>query len=171
MKVRSATIDDLPSIVMIYNYAIVEGVATFDTELFTIEERMDWFHRFDAEGFPLLVCVADDGDIAGYAYYLPYRSKPAYDTTREVTIYVDTDYHRMGVGSLLYAVLIDRARADGVHSLIAVLGGENAASRALHEKFGFTFVGHYREVGRKFGKWVDTFSYQKILHQPVSPDA
>src|SRR5687768_994980 len=135
MLVRDATRADLPAIVDIYNQAIATTVATFDLEPFTVEQRVDWFMQFGVE-HPLLVCE-DQGAVLGFAYYLPYRSKAAYDATKETTIYTHDRARRRGVADRLYGALIERARRAGVHALIAVLGGENSESRALHLKHGF----------------------------------
>jgi phosphinothricin acetyltransferase len=161
MLVRDATRADLPAIVAIYNQAIDATVATFDLEPFTVEERVAWFEQFGAE-HPLLVCE-DTGEVLGFAYYLPYRDKPAYAATKETTIYTHRAARRRGVADLLYGELIARARKAGVHALIAVLGGDNPESRALHLKHGFAPVGHLRQVGNKFGAWVDTYYFEKLL--------
>jgi len=159
--IRRATEADLPAIVRIYNQAIVSSVATFDLEPYAVEARREWFDQFGDE-HPMFVAEAE-GNVVGFAYYLPYRAKAAYARTKETTIYVDTGFHRRGVGRALYEALIEHARRGGVHVLMAVLGGRNPASEALHRALGFEQVGHYREVGRKFGGWVDTYTFQKIL--------
>lgn len=161
MLVRDATRADLPAIVDIYNHEILTTAATFDLEPFTVEQRVDWFMQFGGE-HPLLVCD-HGGAVLGFAYYLPYRSKAAYDATKETTIYTHHRARRRGVGDRLYGELIERARRAGVHALIAVLGGDNPESRALHLKHGFAPVGHLRGVGRKFDAWVDTHYFEKLL--------
>ncbi len=93
----------------------------------------------------------------------PYRPKPAYAATKEVTVYVDAARRSGGAGTALYEVLIEHARQNGVHVLLAVLAGDNVASEALHRRFGFEPIGRLREVGRKFGAWVDTTFWQKTL--------
>jgi phosphinothricin acetyltransferase len=159
--VRAAEPRDLEAIVAIYNYAVRETTATFDTEPVTAAGRVEWFAQFGIE-HPLLVAESA-GKVAGFAYYLPYRSRPAYGATKESTIYVAPEQHRLGIASALYAELFARARASGVHAMIAVLGGDNPASVALHVKFGFRFVGRLEEVGRKFDRWVDTQYFQLLL--------
>ncbi len=161
MLVRDATRADLPAIVDIYNHAIATTVATFDLKPFTVEQRAAWFAQFGGQ-HPLLVCE-HEAAIAGFAYYLPYRDKAAYDATKETTIYTHHDARRRGVADRLYGELIERARRAGVHALIAVLGGDNPESRALHLKHGFVPVGHLHAVGRKFGAWVDTYYFEKLL--------
>ena len=160
-QARRATPDDLAAIVRTYNHAVETSTATFDLEPVTVEEQRSWMDRFDDE-HPMLVCELD-GSIVGYAYYVPYRSKPGYARTKELTVYVAPEARRRGVARILYEALIEHARSRGVHVLVAVLGGENPASRALHEKLGFEPVGTLREVGHKFGGYLDTHFFQKIL--------
>lgn len=146
----------------IYNHAVATTTATFDLEPQTVASRTAWFARFD-DANPLLVCELDDASIAGFAGYTPYRDRPAYAATKETTIYVDARHARGGVATALYRELIAHARANGVHVLVAVLGGSNPASEALHRKLGFQMVGRLREVGRKFDAWVDTWFWQLTL--------
>jgi L-amino acid N-acyltransferase YncA len=167
MRVRPAEDGDLPALVRIYNRAIEHTLATFDVEPFTVDDRRAWFAQFGFE-YPLLVCEDRSGAVAGFAYYLPYRRKPAYAATMELSVYVDDGRRRRGAGSSLYAELLNRARAAGVHALIAVIAGDNPASDALHRRFGFQRVGVLPEVGRKFGRWVDTAFWHKILADPAS---
>lgn len=164
MRTRRARAEDLAAIVRIYNHAIENTTTTFDTEPFDVAARRAWFEQFDAE-HPLFVAVPDDDDheVLGFAHYTAYRPKPGYATTKETTIYVAPDASRRGVGSALYSVLIAHATNQGVHTLIAVLAGDNPASVALHRKHGFEPVGRLREVGRKHGAWIDTELWQRRL--------
>ncbi len=161
MSIREATPEDLPEIVRIYNQAVMGGVATFDLEPFTPEQRQPWFGQFDHE-HPLLVIEQPSG-LAGFAYYLPYRTKAAYARTKECTIYIDETHQGTGLGSRLYGRLIDLAESNGVHVLIGVIADGNPGSVALHRKFGFECVGRLDEVGRKFDRRVGTEFFQKIL--------
>lgn len=160
-RVRRATLADLAAIARIYNHAIEQTVATFDVDPVTIEERTSWFAQFD-DVHPLFVCELAE-EVAGYAYYVPFRQRAAYAKTKECTVYVAAERQRTGVGSALYDALIAHARDNGVHALIGVLGGDNPASVALHRRFGFEKAGHLRDVGYKFGKFVDTHYFEKIL--------
>jgi phosphinothricin acetyltransferase len=161
MIVRSAQPGDLREIVAIYNHYVTHSVVTFDVDPVTIEDRRTWFEQFD-RAHPLLVCEIGD-DLVGYAYYLPFRAKRAYDGTKECTVYVASDCQGRGIGKALYAALVEHARTHGVHALVGVLGGNNAASAALHQSLGFELVGHLREVGYKLGRFVDTYYYEKLL--------
>lgn len=161
MHVRRGTGDDLAAIAAIYNHAIEHTTATFDVERVTLAERRVWFAQFD-EVHPLFVCESD-GAVVGYAYYLPFRQKAAYALTKECTVYVAPDAHRRGVGTALYTAVVAHARAHGIHALVGVLGQDNPASTTLHRKFGFVEVGHLREVGHKFGRFVDTHYFELVL--------
>lgn len=164
MHVRRATAEDLPAIAAIYNHAIEHTTATFDVDPVTPGERRVWFAQFD-DAHPLFACELDRA-VVGYAYYLPFRQKAAYALTKECTVYVAPDTHRRGVGTALYTTLVAYARAHGIHALVGVLGGDNPASAALHRKFGFVEVGHLREVGHKFGRFVDTHYFELVLAEP-----
>ena len=165
MNVRTVSRGDLPAIARIYNDAIETSTATFDLHPLGVEERDSWFAQFEGGDFPLLVCEAGGG-VVGFAYYVPYRAKPAYAATVESTVYVDATARSLGVGRALYAELIELARTRGVHTVLAVVADHNEASEALHKSFGFEPVGCLREVGRKFGRWIDTTFWQLTL-----PDA
>jgi phosphinothricin acetyltransferase len=161
MRVRRARSDDLAAIVDIYNRYVEHTPFTFDTEPATVEGRRDWLECFEDEN-PLLVAQVEDR-VVGYAYYLPFRPRPAYAGTKECSVYVASDRHGEGIGKALYAALIEHARARGAHALIAVLAGENEASTALHVGCGFELRGHLREVGHKHGQWWDTRYYELLL--------
>jgi len=162
MLIRPATRADLDGIVAIYNDAVASSDATFDVEPVEVAARVPWLVQFGDE-HPLLVAQGEAGAVLGFAYYLPYRIKPAYAASKETTVYVSRDARRRGVASALYGALIAHARAQRVHVLIAVLGGDNPESRALHAKLGFTFTGRLPQVGFKFGRWVDTEFFAKVL--------
>lgn len=162
LPIRAATRADLEGIVAIYNDAVSSSDATFDVEPVEVSGRLAWLAQFGDE-HPLLVAHNAEGAVVGFAYYLPYRAKPAYAASKETSVYVRRDARRGGVASALYSALIDLARERNVHVLVAVLGGDNPASRALHERHGFVYAGHLPQVGFKFGRWVDTEFFAKVL--------
>lgn len=161
VTVRSATRADCAPIMAIYDRAVTTSIATFDLAPLDAAARERWFARFGS--LDPLVVAESGGTVVGFAYYTEYRSKPGYARTKESTVYVDDGAVGRGVGSALYRELLRRARSSGVHSLIAVIAGENPASEALHRKFGFERVGTLREVGLKFGAWIDTTFWQRLL--------
>jgi phosphinothricin acetyltransferase len=150
---------DLPGIRAIYNYAIRELPATFDTVEKTAEEREAWLHAHQGR-FPVYVAVDDDSLVAGWAALSPYRERAAFLYTVESSVYLHPAYCGQGIGTLLMEALMRAARAQGHHLVIAQIVGDNAASRALHRKFGFTEVGMLREVGWKFQRWHDLLLMQ-----------
>jgi L-amino acid N-acyltransferase YncA len=160
--IRDARPEDLPVLTEIYNHAVFT-TANFDLEPQSLERRKTWM---DAHGelHPLIV-LETDGAVLGYCGILPWRMKPAYASTVEVSIYVHPDAKGKGVGTRLMEEMIRRARALGHHAILATINGMNEASVRLHRRFGFERVGVLREVGRKFGKWQDVHVYQLILSE------
>jgi L-amino acid N-acyltransferase len=160
--IRPATLADLPSLVDIYNYAVLETTATFDLEAQTVAERQAWFAGHSPDVHPLIV-AEEDGTVLGYSGLLPYRTKPAYRHTVELSIYVHPEAQGRGIGKQLMRSIIVRAQEIGHHVIIAGITGGNESSFRLHEQFGFREVGILREVGYKFGKWHDVHFYQLTL--------
>jgi len=107
--------------------------------------------------------------VAGYAYYGPYRPSDGYLYTVENSVYVRADLHGQGIGSLLMIELIDRARAKGLHVIVAGIGAENTGSIALHAKLGFVEYGRMPQVGAKFGRWMDLVLMQLMLNEEATP--
>jgi len=157
MSVREAVAADLPAIKAIYDEQVAHGLATFDT---VAPPLAHWQDRLDS---PHHLLVAVDGPtVLGYAYSATYRPRAAYDRTREVSVYLDETARGRGVGRALYDDLLARLRADGIHTVLAVIALPNPASEALHRGFGFTRVGVLPEVGHKLGRWVDTAFYALV---------
>jgi L-amino acid N-acyltransferase YncA len=160
VTVRTATAADLPAIAEIYNDAVLHSVATFDVEPQPPELFAD---RVASTRPGDHVLVAEQGGrVVGMAYAATYRPRPAYDGTRETSIYLSPGARGRGLGRALYGELLARVDADGIHVCLAVIAEPNAASEALHVALGFERVGTLREVGRKFDRWVDTTWWQRI---------
>ncbi|HEY6934500.1 MAG TPA: GNAT family N-acetyltransferase [Marmoricola sp.] len=159
---RSATEQDLPAIAAIYSHAVETSHATFDLEP---PDTDYWRARLDGQhpGDHLLVAVDDDERPVGYAYSWSYRPRPAYDLTRETSIYLDESVRGQGVGKLLYPALLETLAVYGVHTAVALVALPNPASERLHRACGFEQVGMLREVGRKFDRWIDVLWFQKML--------
>jgi phosphinothricin acetyltransferase len=167
--VRDAQHKDLLQILNIYNAFVVSSDATFDLEPLTLEQRLEWFRQHHPQTYPILVATEEDR-VVGYACLSPFRDKPAYRKSVEVSVYVDSDYHGRGIGKTLLEAILKRAAEIGYHTVIAGITGGNEASIRLHEKFGFQHVGRFREVGFKFGRWCDVHFYQLMLEPSGQSD-
>jgi L-amino acid N-acyltransferase YncA len=161
--VRAATASDIDAITHIYAHHVNHGTGTFETEPPDSNEIRRRWSEVISRGLPWLV-ADDDGDVVGYAYAGPYRPRVAYGHTVEDSIYVRADRLGTGVGRLLMPALIDASKECGMHQMIAVIGDSgNQASIHLHRRFGFQDAGLLKDVGFKFGRWLDTVFMQRSL--------
>ncbi|MGH6658942.1 MAG: GNAT family N-acetyltransferase [Sphingomicrobium sp.] len=157
--IRAATPADAPAIAAIYDHHVRTGTASFDNEGPSAAEWADKITSVTARGWPFLVAEAD-GEVAGHAYATQFRDRAAYARTCEDSIYVHPGHIGKGVGRALIEQLIAAARACGFEQMIAVIGGGEPASVALHERLGFVERGRMRAVGYKFGRRLDTVYLQ-----------
>jgi phosphinothricin acetyltransferase len=162
MDIRSAVASDAAQIAEIYNYYIENSHATFETERIDAAEMLRRMEDGWAAAYPFLVCELDD-QIVGYAYGRSYRPRFAYLHSIEISVYVKHGIERKTVGTLLYEQLIPEIRQKNFHAVIGGISLPNDASVRLHEKFGFKKVAHFREVGRKFNRWIDVGYWQLFL--------
>lgn len=162
VKVRDAQITDAEMIADIYAHHVLNGTASFDTVPRTVDQTEQKIADILAQRWPFLVAERD-GAVLGYAYATAFRDRPAYGFTCENSIYVGAQYVGQGIGVQLMHALLDEARACGFRQMIAVIGGGEPASVALHTKMGFTYAGRMRSVGRKFGRWLDSVYMQAEL--------
>jgi phosphinothricin acetyltransferase len=161
VRVRRAAREDLARITEIYNHYVVTTPITFDVSPYSVAEREPWFAQFGERGRHQLF-IAERGDrVIGYAGSLPFRPKAAYETSVELTIYVDAGECARGVGPRLYDALFASLRDEDVHRLLAGITLPNDASVRLHERLGFKCVGVYSEVGRKHGRYWDVGWWEK----------
>lgn len=160
MHVRLATLDDAPAIADIYNHEVEHSTATFDLRPRTLDEQRRWLA--ERSGAHAVIIAELDGRVAGFASLSPYRQRPAYNTTIESSVYVSNAHRGLGVGDRLMDELCTLSDRHGFHTMIARIGDSNAASIALHRKHGFESVGVEREIGRKFGRWLDVNVMQRI---------
>jgi L-amino acid N-acyltransferase YncA len=151
--IRPATEADLAAINDIYNHYVLHSTCTYQEEPESLEDRRRWFDHHGGK-HPVIVAEAD-GRVVGWGSLTAYHARSAYRHTVENSVYVHHEQHRRGVGSLLLQDLIVRARSLGHRVIIAGIDGEQTASVALHTKFQFEKVGHLRQVGFKFGRWLD----------------
>ncbi|GHI07019.1 GCN5 family acetyltransferase [Streptomyces cellostaticus] len=165
VQVRPGVEKDLDALTALYNHYVRETAITFDTAVFTPEERRPWLLSHPEDGpYRLMVATEEDSQqILGYTTSSPYRPKSAYVTSVETTVYVAPDAGRRGIGTLLYDALFKALADEDVHRAYAGIAQPNQASGRLHARFGFRCVGTYREVGRKFGRYWDVSWYEKDL--------
>lgn len=162
LSVRRATIADLPAITALYNRFVVETIVNFDIDPFTLEQRAVWFAQFAESGRRQLFVATVGAAFAGYAGSLTHKEKRAYETTVETTIYVDPAFSGRGVGRALYGALFAALDHEDVHCAVAGIALPNAASVAFHQSEGFTEIGCFRDVGRKFGRYHDVLWMQRL---------
>ena len=163
VTIRPASIDDLPALAEIYNHYVVNTIVSFDLEPVTLEERREWFQQFAADGPHRLFVAEEAGKVVGYSGSFRFRTRKAYDTTIETTVYCAPEAVGRGIGRLLYDAFFDALRDENLHVAIAAIAVPNPASIALHERFGFTFAGQLHDVGRKFDRYWDVVWYEKRL--------
>ena len=162
-EIRPASEADLPFVTEIYEHAVLHGTATFELIPPDLAEMTRRFKALMDGGFPYLAASLD-GRVVGYAYAGPYRPRPAYRFTVENSVYLDPSIHRRGIGLKLMQRLITECEARGYRQMIAVIGDSaNAGSIGLHTKCDFEMIGTHRNVGLKFGRWLDTVMMQRAL--------
>ncbi len=163
MTIREALRQDLLELLEIYNYEVAHGTATFDLNLKTLEERTQWYEQHTTGKYCLLT-AEEDGRAVGYASLSPYRDKEAYAATVELSIYVSPQYRRRGIGDTLMREILAFARGrEDIHTVISVITAENDISIRMHEKYGFEDCGRIREVGVKFGRYLDIVNMQLMV--------
>ena len=158
MTIRNVTPDDAPAIADIYNHYIAHSIATFEEAALTNEAmaaRIDGI----AANYPYLV-MTEESRICGYAYANRWQERSAYRHTVIATVYLAPDLCGRGFGTTLYGALLERLKP--YHAIVGGISLPNDASVALHEKLGFKKVAHFREVGFKFGQWIDVGYWEKM---------
>ena len=152
--IRAATPADAAAIAAIYNDAVANTTAIWNEVTVDAANRVDWMAARMGSGFPVLVAEVE-GAVAGYASYGPWRAFDGYRLTVEHSVYVDGAFRGKGLARALMTALIERARDAGLHVMIAAIEAENRPSIALHESLGFGNAHTLRQVGQKFGRWLD----------------
>jgi phosphinothricin acetyltransferase len=161
-QIRDAADGDAAAIQAIYAFHVLHGTASYDTEPPPVSAIGAKIEHIGAQGWPFLIATAADRPI-GYAYATRFRDRAAYAWTCEDSIYVHPERQGRGVGSTLLRALCDRATACGFLQMIAVIGGAEPASIALHAACGFTPAGRLNAVGWKHGRWLDSVYMQRML--------
>jgi phosphinothricin acetyltransferase len=169
MPIRDAETGDLPQILAIYNEVIATSTAVYSTEPSTLAERGDWFEQRRRRGFPVL--AASEGDrVLGFSSFGEFRGAfSGYRHSVEHSVHVRAEARGAGIGRQLVAALFPLAAALGKHVMIGAVDAANEGSLRFHQRLGFERVGHFREVGRKFDRWLDLVFVQRFLDPPGSP--
>ncbi|WEK51633.1 MAG: GNAT family N-acetyltransferase [Candidatus Kaistia colombiensis] len=160
--IRPATEADLPAILAIYNDAVVNTAAIWNDDLVDLDNRIAWFRARTGQGFPVLVAVEGE-HVLGYASYGDFRAFQGYRFTVENSIYVAPSARGKGAGSALLSALVDAAKEQGKHVMVAGIEAGNAVSIRLHERQGFVETARMPELGFKFGRYLDLVFLQKKL--------
>jgi phosphinothricin acetyltransferase len=159
--IRPAEIGDVPAITDIYNHAVLNSTATFDTEPKSIEDREEWFRE---HGTRYPVIVAESGNnVLGFASLSRYSSKAAYAATAELSVYVHPDHRGNGIGRELATRILADGKAADVRAVLSRIAADNEVSVHLHHRLDFFLVGTMKAVGVKFGRVLDVHLYEKLL--------
>ncbi len=163
LEITDAEPHHMPAVQAIYSHYVLHDLCSFEEEVPGVEQMQSRCHDVRRLGLPYVVALRN-GEVAGYAYATAYRARSAYRHTVEDSIYVAQGLHGQGIGKALLAEVIRRCTESGFTQMVAVVGNSaNAGSQRLHESLGFAHVGVLRDVGFKFGQWVDTVLMQRAL--------
>ena len=160
--VRFATTDDADSVVGIYNHYVMESTITFEEEGVSASEMASRIQDVQRASMPWLIAERS-GQVLGYAYATKWHGRSAYRFSTEVTVYLDRAHVRRGIGATLYNHLLPALKSRGIHVALGGIALLNDASVRLHERFGFEKVAQFKEVGFKFGRWIDVGYWQRTL--------
>lgn len=168
VQIRDAVTADLAAITEIHNHAVVHTTAIWNDDPVDVADRAAWMAERADAGYPVIVAVDETG-VLGFASYAQWRARSGYRFTVEHSVYVRDGQRGRGLGRLLMEALIGRARAAGLHVMVAGIESGNAGSIALHERLGFVEVGRMPQVGAKFGRWLDLTFMQLVLDDRAAP--
>jgi phosphinothricin acetyltransferase len=161
VTLREAAERDIQAVTDIYNYEVVHGWATFDIEPRTVDERLSWLGDLR---YPYCLIVAEEGGtVIGWGALRAFHERAAYRFTAQDSVFIHSGHRGRGVGRLVLGRLVELARERGFHTVLAGIAQDNPASERLHASLGFRPVGTQREVGYKFGRWLDVTWYQLMV--------
>lgn len=160
--IRPAALADAESVAAIYNHYILHSTVTFEEQVISAAEMSVRIAEVISTSLPWLV-LEQDGRAAGYAYAAKWKGRSAYRFSVESTIYLASDKVGRGLGTALYRALMVELKQKGFHAVIGGITLPNPASVALHEKMGMAKVAHFKEVGFKFGQWLDVGYWEGLL--------
>lgn len=171
MIIRDALPNDAHGIAIIYNDAVANTTAIWNETEVDTANRQAWIADRQRVGYPVLVASDDSGDVLGYASFGDWRAFDGYRHTVEHSVYVRNDQRGKGLGKALMAALILRAQTLGKHVMVAGIESGNTGSIALHQQLGFEQVGFLKEVGTKFGQWLNLTFMQLTLDTRATPES
>jgi phosphinothricin acetyltransferase len=160
VQIRVARAEDLQAINDIYNHYVFHSTCTYQETSEPMESRRAWFSGHGAR-HPVTVAEVD-GKVVGWGALSAYHARSAYRNTVENSVYIHHEFHRRGIGTIILKDLIERSRMIGHRAIIAAIDVDQTGSVGLHEKFGFEKVGHFKQLGFKFERWLDVV-YMELL--------
>jgi len=164
-ELRLATIADAEAVRGIYNHEVEQTTATFDLVSRSLTDQQEWLAARSGAFAAIVAEEAGTGEVLGFSSLSPYKDRAAYRTSVEDSVYVRRDAHGKGIGRALLERMLEIAEDSGFHVVMARIEASGTASRALHARCGFQLVGVEREIGRKFGRWLDVALMQCVLHE------
>jgi len=164
MKIRTATKQDLPAILDIFNYEIINNNFVYIYEPWTLDYALIWFEEKQKSDYPFIVAESDS-QILGYAYYSKFREREAYNSTVEYSVYIHRNHRRKGLAHTLVTKLIELAKEQGFHVMVGGLDAANNASYYFHKSLGFVEVAHFKSIAKKNGEWRDLKFFQLLLNE------
>lgn len=168
ITIRQAKEDDVEDLLSIYNDIIRNTTAVFEYHPHTLAMRQAWYETKKKDGYPVFIAEEND-KIMGFSSFGPFRAWPAYKYSVENSVYVADGYRGRGIGKQLIPPLINAAIQRDMHIIVASIEATNVTSLRLHQSFGFEEVAHFKQVGYKFGRWLDLKFLQLTLNTPASP--
>ena len=169
MQIKPCTEKQLSEILDIFNDAILHSTALYDYKIRTMETMHAWYADKVNHNYPIVGAFDENNLLLGFATYGMFRVRPAYKYTVEHSVYVRPDRRGEGIGKILLKEIIKKAEEQDFHVMVGVIDASNSVSLKLHENEGFVLTGVMKEVGYKFGKWLDAAFYQLILKTPEQP--
>lgn len=167
VRIRRAKREDCQAILAIYNHAVLHTTASYDYEPRTLEHRLEWFEAHEREDLAIFVAEAEGDGVVGWSALNKFHDRMGFRFTSENSVYVAEPWRGRGLGGILLKPLIDAAEARGLRAILAAIDADNQSSIRLHAKHGFERVGQFRQVGYKFGRWLDVVYMERLIGVPI----
>ena len=170
VRIRRAKREDCAAILAIYNHAVLHTTASYDYEPRTLEHRLEWFEGHAREDLAIFVAEAELDGVVGWSALNKYHDRVGFRFTAENSVYVAQTWRGRGLGGRLLEPLVAAAEVRGLHAILAAIDADNESSIRLHARYGFEKVGRFRQVGYKFGRWLDVVYMERLIGAPI-PDS